>query len=256
MSYTPIILAGSRFKDNTPTATDTAAGSDVRFLADERTFTYWEGASAGIKYITVDCLTAKSADTVAIIGHNFATAGIALAVESSANNADWTSRLGSVYPGTDHAFLQQFTSASARYWRVKFTSGSAAPIVAQLSLGTALEFPKAPVVPVTPWSDEIESETTIGKTGNILGSVTRFSRLQMSFTWRLLERAWVDGEFRTFWDEHAAKLRPFFWAWEPDTFPTQVYYVTINPSMRLQAPITRSYYADSLKLDLVGVREA
>src|SRR4030067_1177984 len=113
----PIILADNRFLDGTPTATDTAAGYDVLFIRDYKTFTSWKGASAGTKYLTVDCGTQKSADCVAFVNHNFGTGAAQICVESSDNGTDWTERITPFAVTTDKAALRTFATASARYWR-------------------------------------------------------------------------------------------------------------------------------------------
>ena len=87
----PKLLYDNRFADATVTATDTAAGFFAASIADWRGYTFWKGASAGQKYLTVDCGTAKSADCLALFGHNFFTAGALVHIEHSANNSAWTS---------------------------------------------------------------------------------------------------------------------------------------------------------------------
>ena len=116
---TPIILYDNRLTDGTPAATDTAAGYDILNILDLRTYTQWKAASSGTKYITIDCGSAKSADCLAVIGHNLYTAGATVSVESSSDNATWTQRLAGFTPTSDKAFMKLFVSASARYWRIK-----------------------------------------------------------------------------------------------------------------------------------------
>src|SRR3990172_4071855 len=122
-----IILADNRFLDGTPTATDTAAGYNVLFIRDYKTFTSWKAASVGTKYLTVDCATAKSADCIAFVGHNFGTGGATISVESSATGAwagEQTERLAPFTVNDDKAALRTFASASDRYWRVKIVSAT------------------------------------------------------------------------------------------------------------------------------------
>src|SRR4030066_1818739 len=119
----PIILADNRLLDGPPTATDTATGYDVLFIRDYKTFTSWKGASAGTKYLAGACATAKSADCIAFVNHNFGTGAALVSVESSDNGTDWVERITQFAVTTDKAALRTFASASARYWR----GGRAAP---------------------------------------------------------------------------------------------------------------------------------
>ena len=89
----PLILTDNRFIDGTPVASATAAGFDARHLADTRPFTFWRAPAAGTFTIKVDAGSAKAVDTLAICGHNLATIGATISVESSPDNAAWTSRL-------------------------------------------------------------------------------------------------------------------------------------------------------------------
>src|SRR3990170_7246712 len=128
----PIILADNRFLDGTPTATDTAAGYDVLFVRDYKTFTSWKGGSAGIKYLKVDCGTQKSANCIAIAKHNLGTGAALVSVESSDNDADWIERIEPFTVVDDKAALRTFASASARYWRGEIDSPPIAPHAALL----------------------------------------------------------------------------------------------------------------------------
>ena len=113
----PIILEDNRFLCGTPTATDTAAGYNVLFIRDYKTFTSWKAASAGTRYLTVDCGSAKSADCIAFAGHNFGIGAAQICVESSDNGADWTERIEPFSVTTDKAGLRTLGSATAGAWR-------------------------------------------------------------------------------------------------------------------------------------------
>lgn len=251
----PIILYDNRFRDAVPTATDTATGSDVRFACDERAYTPWVAASAGVKYLTVDCGSSKYADCLAIIGHNFATGGIAVSVESSANGSSWTERMAPGVPATDRAVMGLFDRVSARYWRVKLGTGSAVPRIGEIAIGARLTFPEPPTAPFIPYTERIQAESTLGKAGHILGSVVHYKGLKISPRWTNQDRAWVLATFRPFWDQHASNLRPFFWSWDLEIFPTHVYFVTVDPGARYATPLSISTMVDDLQLDLVGVKE-
>lgn len=252
---TPIILYDSRFLDGTPTATDTAAGFSVLNIRDYRAYTFWKAASAGTKYITVDCGTAKSADCLAIIGHNLKTANASISVESSADNITWTERLASFTPSTDRAFLKTFISASARYWRVKIVTASVVPYLAVAFLGVRLTFPYPPDTPYVPYKETVEAETLQGKTGHILGSVIRFKPIEISAKFSNLTRTWVMNNFKPFWDNHASDFKPFFWAWDIDTYPDMVFYVSIDEGMSYEMPMSVLSYIDSIELKMKGIKE-
>jgi hypothetical protein len=251
----PVILYDNRFTDATPAVTDEATGYPKALLTDDRAYTAWKAASTGIKYITVDCASAKSADAVAIIGHNFDTAGIAISVESSDNGSSWTERMAPGVPDQDRAVLGIFTRVSARYWRVKLANGSVAPRIGELKLGARLTFPYPPDAPYTPYTETIQADTTLGKTGNILGSVVRYKSLSIRPTFSNCDRTWALGDFYRFWSLHASKLRPFFWIWDLEYFPQHCFFVTVSERGTYGTPLSILPFVDRLALDLVGVQE-
>jgi len=253
----PVILYDNRFNDGTPTATDTASGFDVRNIKDYRTYTFWRAASAGTKYITIDCGSAKSADALGIISHNLKTANASVSVESSTDNfaSDVTVRLASFTPSSDKAFLKLFTSASARYWRIKIVTASVAPQVAVAMLGSRITFPYPPDAPYIPYSETIESNSSRGKKGHILGSVIRFKDIEISAEFSNIGRNWALNTFKPFWDSHASDLKPFFYAWDIDIYPDMVFYVYVDEGMKHSMPMSILQYIDSIKLQMRGVKE-
>jgi hypothetical protein len=252
---TPIILADNRFLNGTPTATDTATGYSVFNLRDLKSFTSWKAASSGTKYLTVDCGSAKAADTLGIFKHNLGTAAATVSVESSPDNSTWTNRLTGFVPGSDKAILKNFTTQTYRYWRVKIVTASIAAQVAEVMLGSRITFPYPPETPFTPASLKIEAETTKSKTGQLLGMVVRFKPYTISARWSALSRSWVDATFRPFFEDYASELKPFFWAWDLDTFPSDVRFVTIDPEMSMETPVSILATYDSVSLEMIGVKE-
>jgi hypothetical protein len=78
----PIILADNRFSDAIPVAPSfTATGYSVLNCRGGKRDTLWKAAAPGINTIEIDCLAAKSADILGLLGHNLATAGALVAVE-------------------------------------------------------------------------------------------------------------------------------------------------------------------------------
>lgn len=255
MAY-PIILYSNVLTLATPTATDTASGSDVRFLCDYRAYTTWEAASAGVKYVTVNCGSAQPVDALGIITHNLATDGIDVSVESSANGSDWTERFAAWGPTYDRAFLATFTQASAQYWRIKFAAGSAAPYVGEAFLGARMTFPKAPDIPFTSYTEQVEAEQVIGKAGHILGTTVRYKGLKLNPQWSQLTKAWIDSDFKVFWDWHASDLKPFFWAPDLTNLSSDVFFCTVAPSMGYTVPLRSLTYANTVQLNMVAVKES
>lgn len=251
----PIILYDSRFLDGILTASSEATGYPVANIKDLRTYTFWKPAAAGTVYITIDCGSDKTADSLAIIGHNLKTANATVSVDSSPDNLIWTERLAGFIPSSDKAFLKTFTSAFTRYWRLKFITASVIPYIAVAMLGNKLQFPYPPDTPYIPYSETIETESSKSKAGHLLGTVVRFKPIEVSAKFSHLTRQWVIDSFKPFWDIYGSELKSFFWAWDIDTFPEHVFFLRMIESAKYEMPLSMLNYVDSLSLEMEGVKE-
>jgi hypothetical protein len=251
----PVILADSRFLDGTPVATDTWGGYDVLNLRDLKTFTKWKAASPGQKFITVDCTTPRSANSIGVVGHNFGTAQAQVTVDSSPDGIAWTNRFTGFVPSSDRAILKTFPTASARWWRVGIDSAIDAPSMAVLLLGTRIVFPYPLDAPFIPAEEAIEAETNRSKAGHVLGTVVRFKPYRIRAKWSNLPRSFVEGTFLPFWEQYASNLHPFLWAWDLDRYPEDVRFVRVEEGYAYRPGVSLLGYYDSLELEMEGVKE-
>lgn len=251
----PYILYDNRLADGTPTATTTASGYDVKNLTDWRPYTYWKAGSNAIQYITIDCGAAKSADSLAIYGHDLLTRGAQVSVECSSDNfaLDITQALAPFAPSNNKAIFKTFTSQSKRYWRLKITNLTAACYIAILDIGPRLEMERPPLSDFDPIGEKPVSESEINVEGQLLGVVNRIieKRIDASF---VVGDSWFNQTFLSAWDNHLSLLKPFFWANDIATYPDQVFLVRIAPDFSLQVPYMAPGYR-RLSLEFVGVKE-
>lgn len=248
----PLLLADNRFLDAAPTATGTAAGFDVLHIRDLRPYTFWQAAAAGTNYVTVDCLSAKPANCLALTGHNLGTAGATVTLESSPDNITWTSRFTFV-PGDDRAKLFTITQIYARSWRLKIVTAAVAPRIAVLMVGVRLDFPFPADTPYVPCSETTEEETTVSKSGHALGTVVRYAGIEINPQFSHIPRAWLDDTWLPFHQSYARLRKYFFYAWDAERYPDQVYFV--KSTGKFEAPLSTGRYVDRLKLQFKGVAE-
>lgn len=251
----PMILAENRLLDGTPTATDTATGFDVLNLRDLRPFTYWQANSSGTKYITVDCGTAKAADSLAMIGHNLYTADADVSVECSADNfaAETIEALAAFTPTSDRAFLKTFTERTKRYWRIKIVTASVAAKIGVLLLGSRLDFPRYPVGNFDPTPEKVNGIAARSKAGHMIGATLKNVSYSIRADFRALLPSWIDGTFRPLWDSYLSQLTPFFFSWDNENHPTDCRFVTIPEGFTLAMPYDP--YRRSLSLQMEGIKE-
>lgn len=249
----PIILADNRFLDAAPTATGTATGFDVLHIRDLRPYTFWQAAAAGTNYLTVNCGSAKQADALGIISHNLATAAALVSLEISNDGANWSTRVAPFIPTSDRAFMKLFVPATAQYWRIKIVTSAVAPSIAVAMIGQRLEFPFPPDAPYIPYSETTEEETSVTKAGHPLGTVIRFFGIEINPQFSRLDRDWVEQTWLPFHNLYARWRKFFFYAWDLDRYPEQVFFV--RDTAKHETPLTVGMYVDRLKLQLKGNAE-
>lgn len=253
----PIICYENRLDDGTPTATDTASGYDVLNLRDLRTYTFHKFLNAtGTKYITIDCGSAKSADSLAIVGHNLYTVGATMQLQSSTTGA-WAGeqvvRIAEFTRTSDKAFIKTFTSASARYWRLRILNMTAAVQMAVVLLGSQLNFENWPAGQFDPNAEKIMAESNNSKTGNLLGSVISYHEREVSVTFNRITDTWFRNTFLPVWHTHLKLLKPFFWAWDLTNNSGDVYFMVLPDDFNLSAAYNST--RRTLTLQMKGVSE-
>lgn len=254
----PVILYDNRFDDGTPTATDTADGYSPLNIRDGRPYTYHKFAALGTKYITVDCGTAKSADALGIYKHNLGTAAATVSVESSATGAwagEQVERLAGFVPANDKGIIKLFTSASARYWRIKIVTASIAAMFAEVKLSVRLLWPYPPDTPFIPQHKSVKAESVDSKTGQPLGAVVYYKPLKVDAKFSMLLRSWVDTNYAPFYDNHASLKKFFFWAWDLDVYPNMVHFLRLSGDATDALPMTYSQFYDAVTLAMEGMQE-
>lgn len=249
----PFLLYDNRLEDGTPTATDTETGYDVLNLIDWREYTFWQADTFGTKYITIDCGAPVSADTLAVSGNNFYTASATISLESSADNATWTERLVGFTVTSDDVFAKTFTSASARYWRLKIITAAVAARMAILCIGIRLDMERYPQMMFDPDQQSPIVDSERSKVGYLLGNVINYHERQISASFKNLTPAWISSTFYPAWVDHLSLLKPFFFAWDITNHATEVYLVALKSGSKLSMPNTT--YFRSVDLNMIGSRE-
>ena len=250
----PMIIGhDNRFLDAAPSATDTAGGYDVANISDLRPYTWWKAASAGTKYLTVNCGENKSADSLAVIGHNLYTADAGVSVESSANGSDWTERLAAFTPASDRAFAKIFTTASAQYWRIKIVTAALAANIAVAIVGERMDFERYPAGPFDPARETLNAVSARSKHGHLIGAALANIAVDINAEFKMLTPAWIESDFRAVWDDHISQIKPFFFCWDLTNHATDVFFVCVPAEFTLSMPFDP--YRRSLSLNMEGIKE-
>ena len=248
------LLYDNRLADAAVSATTTDTGFDADNISDWRTNTRWQSSSTATQYLTVDCGSAKSADTVGLAVHNLATAGASLAVECSSDNfvSDTTVAKASASVVDDGVLYLQFASQSKQYWRLKITGLTVKCYIALAVIGERVEFPELIEGEFSPGKEQVQPGATVAAKGQTLEVVKEYTTLSSRVGFQLITDAWFRDTFMPVWDAHLRTLMPFFWVPNYDLDATGAYVYRIAPGGMLDAH-TQAIGKRRFSLSLVGV---
>lgn len=252
----PSILSHNLLDYGTPVSSVTVdSGYSVLNLKDWRNYTFWQAAGAGPFYITINCGAVQSADTLAILGHNLGTIGATVALECSADNTSWDTAIAGFVPTSDKVIYKYFTTYAKQYWRLNIiVPSSSSPRIAIVCFGSRVEFPYSMEAPYDPMPQRIQGESNVSQKGNLLGSVIDYYEINPKPHWQSMDASWVKNNFAVFWNNHASKLIPFFWAWEPGEHADEVFLVSLKTDSGFNAPYETGQIRN-ISLDLIGIKE-
>lgn len=262
-------------------ATNTASGYSINNIADYRSYTKWKSNTADNQTIQIDMaseaipikqvigggniqtvggkkLTTVSgfgeavfgaADCIGIFNHNLT--GCTVSVQYNANGTYVTAK--SFVVEDTKPILMPFTRQESNQWRVVITELNAAIEIAVLFLGEAIYFPFRPRAPYTPMAESIEVNSEISQAGHLLGSVVAHHPVSINPVWEYITRSWFNANIPDFWNDHGKLLKPFFFGWDLENRPDDIFYCWIDPAMVYKEVLTIFNYTDEFNLMLKAV---
>jgi hypothetical protein len=206
-------------------ADEEAVGFPSTNLANTSTAERWKGTTTGVQYITVNDGGTQQVDYFAIARHNLGSTGATVKLQSSPDGTTWTDCSEAIAPANDTAVIVRTVAATANFWRLELTPGTDPLTIAVFYLGRLIVVERRIQVGHTPITLGKEWSVTTGRStsGQFLGRILRSEWRVSQVTWANLTPSWVRDTFSPFVDQ--AATRPFFWAWRPDTWPSECGYV-------------------------------
>lgn len=183
-------------------------------------------------------------DSLAVAGHNYYTAGAIISVTS--NNSDsealgaFTTRLANFTVPSDKAFFKEITAVGTaqRAWRVEQTTNNIAVFVGVMVIGERLTMERWPVGDFDPDPELPRAAVSVNDVGSHLGTSILRTEIKTQAQFQKITDSWFTGTFKPAWDEHIGLLKPFFWVWDVDNHPLEVYYVRWPGGQGRMAPLT------------------
>ncbi len=203
------------------------------------------------QYITVDTGEGRqrTADYIAILGHNLKAIGASVALQYSADN--FSSDINDSFPpeavAADSVYLKEFTSPGAkRYWRLKITGHSGAPYMAICVWGNSTELDYA-TSGFDPYGEEARLNENLSQGGYVTGAHVKYAERSFSLRFEDADSALYE-KVRT-WRE-ASGLKNFFVAWERSNAPSDIFLM--RPDARFRNPLKSGGLYRDITINLKG----
>ncbi|MBI5233518.1 MAG: hypothetical protein HY880_04115 [Deltaproteobacteria bacterium] len=240
---------------STLTATSTATGDyAVSYLYNMLETNRWKSANTTTPmYVSYDAGSGntKTADYLAIIGHNLKTIGATITLQYSSDNVTYYDCFTGFAPTADTVILKEFTSPGAyRYWRLKITGTlSAAPYMTICIWGNKTELDYASAS-FDPYAQEIKANVNLSYGGHVAGVHTLYTERNMSLRFDDAD-ATLYGKVKTWWD--MSGLKNFFVAWETANNPDDVFLM--YPEVKFDNPLKNGGVWRDIAIKLSGRKE-
>ena len=278
INMTPILLYDNALDNAAITTNAPLTGYSPDYLKDKKTFTYWKGGSATSNILIIDLGSSKYISAVAFGAHNFKDVKAKIKIEKSSNGTTWTAVGNQFNVESSNAIVRVLSSNesasalellqggsigllqggdllplqgsiySARYWKITFTT-IAAPRFAVLYMGEYIKFEFPPDSSYVPNQKSIVANVSDSNEGHMLGAEVKYFPKETNPTFSNFTRTWYATKLDAFWENHGKYLLPFFWAWDIDNRPNDIFYCVLKQSMVMQEPLRINPYVEQLQLN-------
>lgn len=243
----PLVLWDNKVTAAGLSADSATTAGPVGNLANPDTVAGWVSGSTAEQLVTITGLTGQS-DCIGIARHNLGSAGVEVSVEgiTAASSPSWVE----VFPGallaTDDPAMLVFDADYYTGLRLRLIPDGTAPQAAVLFAGLGLRIERGLQPGFTPIIDGRDVEIVNGRSesGEFLGSIVVGAGLSASVEIKALSPTWYRTNMRPF-IEAANGGASFFFAWNPEDYPSEVGYCWLAAPAR---PVTA--YMGGRELDI------
>jgi hypothetical protein len=234
----PVIGYDNRVTVANISATSEAAGFPASNMANNSTFLRWaaeDGSPLGTEVISVAVATADLLNYVGIARHNLGSQQYSILIEGNtdadASPETWVELVQEFIPADDSPIIARFDDTALAAIRITLTPGLDTlepPTISVLYVGALLVLERRLYVGHTPITYGRSSRIVSGRSevGNFLGRITLSESLSTQVALQNLTPAWYRTYFHPF--VLAAQESPFFFAWRPEDYPTEVGFAWLN----------------------------
>lgn len=233
------------------TVTSAATNFPVSNVLDMLEGTLWKATSTAGQDINFDAGSGNTytANYLAIANHNLVTSTQVITLQYSPNGTDWNDAIAGFGPPTDKAFVKEFTTQAARYWRLSFSLNAAIPQIGICIWGQTVELDYASSG-LDPYGEDNKANVNLSETGYVLGIHNRYSERQFDLVFNDADDT-LYQKCKTWWD--TSGLKNFFVSWEPTSHAADVYLM--RPDGTFKNPLQVGGLYRNITINLKGRKE-
>lgn len=237
-------------RTGTLTASTAAALHPAYAAGLPNTYESWLGTAVP-SWLQCDNGSPADVDYCAIAAHNLGTLGNTFKFQHSADGSSWTDATPELTVPDNTPIMVFFGEVSARYWRLQILSG-ASPKIGVWYAGKSLAMQRAIYSGHTPitLSRMTVVRSNMSEGGQFLGRYIVRTGVETTASFQHLTAAWYRAYFDPF--VLSARTMPFFFAWRPSDFPSEVAYVWTKGDISPSNMGTRDLMSVDIKMQGVG----
>lgn len=235
--WKPIIGQHSVITSSNVEADAAAAGYPASNLGNPSTANRFQSASTDEQFVT-SLFAEADIEYIAAGRHNWGSGLVTASVEGLAfggdpdDDGDWAEYAPAMIPADDGPILWRIASTPLIGVRLRLVPTATPPFLAVWKAGELIVLERG----LPPGHQPINMARSVTKVspraigGDYLGTVVTTARLSSSIVQQNLDPAWYRAELEPF-RLAAGDENPFFWAWAPQDYPSEVGYcwVTNDP---------------------------
>jgi len=236
-------------------ATSTAAGDySINYIYNWLETNFWKSANTTTPmYISYDAGSGntKTADYLAIIGHNLKTCGATIGLQYSSDDTTYYDCFTAFAVIDDKVILKEFTSPGVyQYWRLAITGTlSVVPFIAICVWGDKTELDYA-TASFDPHEQNIKANIGLSQGGYVTGVHISYVTRELDLKFNDSDSTFYD-KIKAWWDNHG--IKNFFIAWDITNNPTEVYLMRAKE--KISNPFNQTGIMRDINLSLTGRKE-
>lgn len=228
----------------TVSASSDQTGFEKENAYDWKPYSWWKPVGTGTHTLDASFGAAKSADYMAISGHNLSDVGGSVKPQYSTDGgSNWSDADTGVTPADNSTIFIAFTSVQAADWRIEVTNASSEALIGVVSIGEMTELEVGMTAGFTPphLARDHKYYTSVSQGGVFLGKSLRQITYSTKIDLKNLTPEWVRTTWEDFLDH--AQVKPFFFSWDSENHSDEAVFAWVNkkiPKPSYSSPIRMS----------------